>query len=276
MRNKFPEMNIPKKISIVVPCFNEAEGLKLFHDELNKHLPDSYVYEIIYINDGSTDATLELLKNLARANEAVHYISFTRNFGHQNALKAGFDYASGDCAISMDADLQHPPHLIPLLVQKWEEGFETVNTLRKDHASISFLKKFTSDSYYKLISKLSDVAIEQGVADFRLLDRKVIDQLKNLTENYIFLRGQIKWMGFRQTTVPFDAGERVAGQTKYTFRKMTKLALSGITSFSVKPLRISIYIGLSFALLSFFIWFVCPLRLYFYRHCYHGLDIHWF
>lgn len=251
MLNKYYGMNISRKISIVIPCFNEESGLQLFHDELISCLPDSYSYEIIYVNDGSTDGTLAILRKLASADKRVHFILFTRNFGHQNALKAGFDYATGDCAISMDADLQHPPQLITQLLEKWEEGFETVNTLRIDHVNIPFLKKFTSNSFYKLMNRLSDVPIEQGVADFRLIDRKVLDQLKNLNENNIFLRGQIKWLGFRQTIVPFQAGERVAGQSKYTFRKMLKLALSGITSFSVKPLRVSIYLGLSFAILSF-------------------------
>ncbi|MDP3431655.1 MAG: glycosyltransferase family 2 protein, partial [Bacteroidota bacterium] len=179
------------------------------------------------------------------------YISFSRNFGHQNALKAGYDFASGDCAISLDADLQHPPDVIPELIRKWEEGFEIVNTIRNDHHSISFAKKTSSRIFYQIMRKLSDVNIENGMADFRLIDKKVLKQLKLFSENYLFFRGIIPWMGFKQTIVPFIANERFAGTTKYTFKKMLKFATTGVTAFSVKPLRLSIYLGSAIALLSF-------------------------
>ena len=244
-------MIMPKKVSVVVPCYNEAESLKAFYEELKKHLPEAYSYEIIFVNDGSNDDTLDIIKNIRQDDEAIHYISFSRNFGHQNALKAGFDLASGDCAVCLDADLQHPPKLIPQMLEKWEEGFESVVTKRIDHDSISGFKKITSKMFYRLTNRLSDVKLENGVADFRLLDRKVLDALKNFSENHIFLRAVIQWLGFNQTTISYKAGERIAGQSKYTVKRMFSFALSGITAFSVKPLRFSIYLGLIFAVFSF-------------------------
>lgn len=244
-------MESGKKISVIVPCFNEEESLSTFNQTLIQFLPENYNYEIIYINDGSKDSTFQVILSLANNNQNIKYISFSRNFGHQNALKAGYDFASGDCAISLDADLQHPPAVIPELIGKWEEGFEIVNTIRNDHQSISYAKKISSGLFYKLMKRLSDVNIENGMADFRLIDKKVLRQLKLFPENFLFFRGIIPWMGFKQATVTFDANERFAGTTKYTFRKMLKFATTGVTAFSVKPLRISIYLGSVIAVLSF-------------------------
>ncbi|MDP3643898.1 MAG: glycosyltransferase family 2 protein [Bacteroidota bacterium] len=244
-------METRKKISVIVPCFNEEEGLKTFNQTLISHLPENYHYEIIYINDGSRDQTFQEILKLAENNPSIKYISFSRNFGHQNALKAGYDFASGDCAISLDADLQHPPSVIPELIKKWEEGFEIVNTIRNDHDSISLAKKMSAGMFYRIMRKISDVKIENGMADFRLIDKKVLKQLKLFPENFLFFRGIIPWMGFNQTVVAFKASERFAGTTKYTFRRMLKFATTGVTSFSVKPLRLSIYLGFIFAFLAF-------------------------
>ncbi|MBV5312390.1 MAG: glycosyltransferase family 2 protein [Prolixibacteraceae bacterium] len=244
-------MESRKKISVIVPCFNEEEGLTTFNQTLIKFLPANYQYEIIYVNDGSRDNTYQVILSLAKENPAIKYISFSRNFGHQNALKAGYDFATGDCAISLDADLQHPPAVIPELIAKWEEGFEIVNTIRDDHESISFQKKISSRIFYQIMRKLSDVNIENGMADFRLVDKKVLKQLKLFPENFLFFRGIIPWMGFRQINVPFKANERFAGTTKYTFKKMLKFASTGVTAFSVKPLKISIYLGSVIAFMAF-------------------------
>jgi glycosyltransferase involved in cell wall biosynthesis len=244
-------METRKKISVIVPCFNEEEGLTTFNENLIRHLPKNYQYEIIYVNDGSRDQTFQVILTLAETNPTIKYISFSRNFGHQNALKAGYDFATGDCAVSLDADLQHPPDVIPELISKWEDGFEIVNTMRNDHQSISFAKKISSRLFYQIMRKLSDVNIENGMADFRLIDRKVLKQLKLFNENYLFFRGIIPWMGFRQAIVPFTANERFAGTTKYTFRKMLKFASTGVTAFSVKPLKLSIYLGSVIALIAF-------------------------
>jgi dolichol-phosphate mannosyltransferase len=240
-----------KKISVIVPCFNEEESLETFNQTLIRFLPENFHYEIIYVNDGSKDQTFQKILKLSQVNNSIKYISFSRNFGHQNALKAGYDFATGDCAISLDADLQHPPDVIPELIRKWEEGFEIVNTLRNDHQSISYSKKMTSRLFYQIMNKLSDVNIENGMADFRLVDQKVLKQLKLFNENYLFFRGIIPWMGFKQTVVPFTANERFAGTTKYTLKKMVKFAATGVTAFSVKPLKISIYLGFMIALISF-------------------------
>lgn len=244
-------METRKKISLIVPCFNEEEGLSTFNKELIRVLPETYLHEIIYVNDGSSDRTFQVILSLAKENPTIKYISFSRNFGHQNALKAGYDFATGDCAISLDADLQHPPDVIPTLISKWEEGFEIVNTIRNDHASITYTKKISSGIFYRIMRKLSDVNIENGMADFRLIDKKVLKQLKLFNENFLFFRGLIPWMGFSQTNVEFTAAERFAGTTKYTLKKMLKFATTGVTAFSVKPLRLSIYFGSVIAVLSF-------------------------
>lgn len=244
-------METQKKISIVVPCYNEEESLLSFNQILFQHLPEMYRYEVIYVNDGSKDKTLPVILSIVNENSSVKYISFSRNFGHQNALKAGFDLCTGDCAICLDSDLQHPPQLIPELLQKWEEGYESVVTKRLDHDSISAFKKTTSSMFYQLTNRLSDVKLENGVADFRLLDRKVVDALKNFSEDQIFLRAVIQWLGFKQSIIEYKAGERVAGVSKYTIKKMFSFALSGITAFSVKPLRFSIYFGIIIAMIAF-------------------------
>jgi dolichol-phosphate mannosyltransferase len=239
------------KLSVIVPCFNEEEGLATFNQTLLNFLPERYAYEIIYVNDGSRDHTFQVILSLAKDNPNIKYISLSRNFGHQNALKAGYDFATGDCAISLDADLQHPPSIIPELIAKWEEGYEIVNTIRNDHKSISIQKQISSRIFYQIMRKLSDVRIENGMADFRLIDKKVLKQLKLFSENYLFFRGIIPWMGFRQTDIPFKANERFAGKTKYTFKKMLKFASAGVTAFSVKPLKLSIYLGSVIAILTF-------------------------
>lgn len=254
-----------KTVSIIVPCFNEFQSLRLFYSNLMEHLPAAYNYEIILVNDGSADETLSEIKKICAENTSVHYISFSRNFGHQNALKAGFDLSSGDCAICLDADLQHPPAIIPELLDKWEQGYESVITKRINHDSISVFKKTTSKWFYQLTNRISDVKLEDGVADFRLLDRKVIDALKSFSENHLFLRAVIQWLGFKQITIEYKAAERAAGESKYTVRKMFSFALNGITAFSIKPLRFSIYLGTIIASLSF-IYGIYALIIYLFGH----------
>lgn len=240
-----------KNISLVIPCYNEEAALKSFYTELVRNLPSEYQFEIILVDDGSKDGTLNSIKTLAVQDERICYLSFSRNFGHQNALKAGFDHANGDCAICMDADLQHPPQLIQAFLHKWEEGYDIVHSIRTDESTIGKRKKYSSKIFYKILNHFSDVEIQSGMADFRLIDHQVLDQLKNFSENFIFYRGLFPWMGYRQTSINYIANERVAGQTKYTFGKMVRFASIGSTSFSVKPLRYSIYLGLLFAFLAF-------------------------
>jgi glycosyltransferase involved in cell wall biosynthesis len=244
------------KVSIIIPAFNEEGNIRIIVDKLVKILNNYHDYEIIFINDGSVDNTLLVLKELNHANNKIRYISFSRNFGHQLALKAGIDHATGDCAISMDADLQHPVELIPSMIEKWQEGFEIVYTIRADDPRTSFFKRLTSDLFYKLMNSISDIKIVQGTADFRLLDRDVIDVLKNMQEHSLFIRGIIPWMGFSQYGMQYVPNERFWGKSKYSVKKMIRFAFNGITSFSTKPLHLATLMGLFISLLSFVYGFV--------------------
>lgn len=244
-----------KKISIVIPAYNEEGNLFLIYERIKKvfeNLPN-YSHEIIFVNDGSADKTQENLEKLSASFPEVKFIEFSRNFGHQPAVKAGLDNASGDAVISMDGDLQHPPELIPEMLQKWEEGYDVVYTIRKYTEETSFFKKITSDFFYKILTSLSDVELEKGSgADFRLLDRSVVNVIKDMHESDIFLRGTAKWVGFRQIGVPFQAFDRHSGKSKYNLRKMTRFAFSGITAFSIKPLYLAAYLGFFFSVFSVF------------------------
>lgn len=241
-----------KKISIVIPAYNEEDNLSEIRkaiDHVFHNLPN-YKYEIIFVNDGSRDRTQDFLEDMSLSFPEVRYIEFSRNFGHQYAVKAGLDLADGNAVISMDADLQHPPALIPEMIRKWEEGYDIVYTIRKYPKSISRFKRSTSDFFYRILSKLSDVELEKGSSDFRLLDASVIDVIRDGTESDVFLRGLVKWVGFRQYAIPFVAGERFAGESKYSLGKMFRFAFTGITAFSVKPLYLAAYLGFFFSLVS--------------------------
>ncbi len=238
------------KISVVVPCYNEDENILALYNSVINVIKQYSDYEIIFVDDGSNDTTLTILYELIKKDSKIKYISLSRNFGHQNALKAGLDAASGDCVISLDADLQHPPALITRLVEKWQQGYDVVYTIRKN-SKLPFFKKITSKFYYKIIRKLSDTDIPEGAADFRLLDKKVVNELKRLKENYLFIRGLVSWLGFKQTAITYTAQDRYMGKSKYSFRKMMIFARSGVTSFSTKPLYLSALLGGIIALLSF-------------------------
>lgn len=239
-----------KKISVVVPSYNEELNVGVLYAEVKAQIPAQYDTEFIFVDDGSTDGTLATLKKLKAENPDVFFISFSRNFGHQNALKAGIDHATGDCVISMDADLQHPPQLIPQLISAWEEGYDVVYTVRNDKGNGAFFKNFTSRLFYRMANMLSTTRIEPGAADFRLITRQVANELSRITENYLFIRGLIAWMGFKQKSIEYKPGQRHSGKTKYSFSKMLRFAVAGITSFSVKPLRISLVVGFVIALVA--------------------------
>jgi polyisoprenyl-phosphate glycosyltransferase len=239
------------KISIVAPAYNEEGSVGELTAKLVEVLRGYRDYEILFVDDGSQDGTLKALQELNRLNSKIRFISLSRNFGHQNAIKAGLDIATGDCVITMDADLQHPPVLIPQMIEKWREGFDIVYTTRKDDPKLSLLKRKTSGLFYRLMNWFSDIKIDKGAADFRLLDRAVVDVLKDIGEYYLFFRGMTSWVGFRQYALPFTPDPRFAGKTKYSVRRMIGFALTGITSFSLKPLRISVLLGLFFAVAAF-------------------------
>ena len=245
-------MNTPE-ISIVVPTYCEEGNIVELYEQLSIELSKTDVnsFEIIYVNDGSHDNSLSKIKELTKVDERVKYIHFSRNFGHQNALRAGLDFAKGDAVISMDADLQHPPQLVPTMIAHWKEGNKVVYTKRKDTNDLSVFKKLTSKLFYKLVNYLSETKLEEGTADFRLLDRSVVEVLKNFNENNLFYRGIIPGLGFKQYGIEYIPNERFSGQTKYSFSKMFRFALTGITSSSAKPLYFSIYIGAFLAVFSF-------------------------
>jgi dolichol-phosphate mannosyltransferase len=239
-------------ISIILPCYNEGANLGEVYGRLSAVMRSlTEDYEIIFIDDGSTDETQAELARLAESDHRVKAIGFSRNFGHQAAISAGLDYARGEAVIMMDADLQHPPELIPLLVEKWRQGFEVVNTTRNDPPDIPRMKKFSARLFYRLINTFSDITIPENSADFRLLDGKVADEFRSLKEGSRFVRGLVSWVGFRQCFVPYDASQRHAGKSKYTFTRMVRFGLEGITSFSVHPLQIATLIGAAVSVLSF-------------------------
>jgi glycosyltransferase involved in cell wall biosynthesis len=240
-------------ISIVIPLLNEEGNIKLLSDRLIEVLNSiTDVYEIIFVDDGSSDQSLEIIKKLSKENNHIKGITFSRNFGHQIALMAGLEHTQGDIVITMDADLQHPPEVIFNLIQKYNEGYDIVNTLRRDSKHTGYLKKSSSKGFYKIINLLSEVNIEPASADFRLMKRKTVNEFLKLPEKDRFTRGLISWMGFKQTTIEYDTPIRHSGETKYSWRKMIGLATDGITSFSSKPLRISFYIGLFVSLIGLF------------------------
>jgi dolichol-phosphate mannosyltransferase len=208
-------------------------------------------FEIVFVNDGSADKSLAIIKEEAAVYKNIFYISFSRNFGKDNALLAGLKNVKGDAVITIDADLQHPPEMIPGMLELWEQGNDVVYTYREDkNEHASNFNQYSSKMFYKIINSLSDVDMEDGIADYRLLDKKVVNVLNNLHEDRPFFRGLIKWVGFQQKGIPYLPNARVQGKSKYSTKALTKLALQGITSFSVKPLTIAIYMGLTFSILS--------------------------
>jgi len=225
-------------ISIVVPSHNEEGNVEKLFKEVKKVLV-GYEFEIVFVNDGSTDDTLTVLKRLSNSFKEVRYLSFSRNFGHQAALRAGLGVAKGQAVISMDADLQHPPSLLPTLLAKWQEGFQVVYTIRKDTEETGFFKRASSSIFYKLLNFLSGLHMSEGAADFRLLDRKIVDLVNSQHESDIFLRGYISWLGFNQIGIDYTPAKRFSGKSKYSFKKLIALASTGVTQFSIKPLRLA-------------------------------------
>ena len=240
-----------KKLNIVLPAHNEHNNISPIYKEIILALANcKYPYEILFIDDGSTDDTLMQIKALSAEDSKVKYIELSRNFGHQNALKAGLDMCNADIIIMMDCDLQHPPHLINELLRNYELGYEIVRTHRVDQNAIGFFKAKTSNLFYKILNKLSDITLEQGSADFRLISGSAITQLKSFNEFDLFYRGLIKWMGYKQISIEYIAEQRYSGVTKYTYNKMISFGLKGFTSFSTKPLYFAAYLGMFFASIS--------------------------
>jgi glycosyltransferase involved in cell wall biosynthesis len=236
--------NKKERIDIIIPSYNEAGNIKILIDRIKNSIPTKYKFNIIFIDDGSTDDTLNEIINASKKFNFIRYISFSRNFGHQIALKAGIDFSNADCAISLDADLQHPPELIPEMISKWIEGYNIVYTKRLESKNISFFKSITAIFFYKILNYLSGLEINQGAADFRLLDRKVVLALQRFQEKNLFIRGMVTGIGFKKFCISYQPEKRVWGKSKYSFKKMFLFALDGITSFSVKPLHLATIAGI--------------------------------
>ncbi len=236
-------------ISIIIPVYNESDNISFIYNKLINILTH-IEFEIIFVNDGSIDKSLGNIIELAKLDDRVKYISFSRNFGHQNAIRAGFKYSNGDGIITLDCDGQHPVELINEMISLWNNDFKIVNTIRLDDNTQLF-KKTTSRFFYKLINFMSDIDIKSGSADFRLIDRSVLSIINNFSEDNLFVRGIISWIGFKQTNLYYNANKREFGISKFSISKMFNLAINGILSFSIKPLRLSTYIGVVIAFFSF-------------------------
>jgi dolichol-phosphate mannosyltransferase len=230
--------------SIVVPVYNELESLPHLYQRVRKVMTSTREsWELIIVDDGSSDGSTDLIRDLARKDRHVRPVVFARNFGHQIAITAGWDYARGDAVVTIDADLQDPPEAILELAKKWKEGYEVVYAVRAERAGESWFKKLTASVFYRLIYRITDVTIPVDSGDFRLMDRKVVDVLKKMRERHRFPRGMSAWVGFRQVGVKYKRSPRYAGATKYPFKKMLLLALNAITSFSYFPLQVATYFG---------------------------------
>ena len=242
-----------KKISIIIPTYNEEESLPFLHEKLNQIMLEmrQYDFEILFINDGSKDKSLEIIKNFREADERYNYVDFSRNFGQEIAMAAGIDYVTGVCAIFMDEDLQDPPELIPQLVEYWEQGYDDVYARRRKRTGEGFVKKFTSKMYYKVLQKMTNVEIQRDTGNYRLIDRRCINALKKMTESERCLKSMFSWMGYNKKEVLFDRPPRVAGKTKWNYMKLIDLAINGITSFTTSPLRLATYFAIpTFVLLG--------------------------
>lgn len=241
-----------KKVTLIIPCYNEQDNLLGLHDALKPIINDSLAYdwEILFINDGSKDDTLEVIKKLRTIDKRVCYIDLSRNFGKERAMLAGFDYATGDCAIILDADLQDPPSLIPEMLKLWEDGYQDVYARRKDRGKESWLRKKLSLAYYNLLQKTTRIDILKNVGDFRLLDRKCLIALQKLRESERYTKGMFCWIGYKKKELEFQRGNRVSGTSSFNLLKLFELAIEGITSFTTVPLRLSTIMGFIISIIT--------------------------
>ena len=246
-----------KKISIIIPAYNEEESLPHLYERLEKLMAsiENYEFEILFVNDGSKDNTINLIKEYREKDNRISYVDFSRNFGKEIAMIAGLDYAKGDCVIFMDADLQDPPELIPELIKYWEEGYDDVYAKRNSRKGETWLKKFTSKMYYRVLQHLTNVPIQEDTGDFRLLDRRCVNALRKMRESQRCAKSMFSWIGYKKKEVLYDRDPRVAGKTKWNYKKLVDLAIDGITSFTTSPLRISTYVSIP-TFMILFIYFI--------------------
>jgi len=250
-----------KKVSILVPAYNEEASLPLLYAELRRlmdgegeygaMLNEKYEWEILIINDGSTDGTLDILRRLHEQDSRLCYLDLSRNYGKETAMLAGFDYVSGDCAVIMDADLQHPPRYIPQMLAKWEEGYEDVYGERLTRGKEPWLRRWLSLLFYRLLQKSTHINVLQNVGDFRLLDKRAVEALKRMREHERYTKGMYSWVGFRKTAIPFETAERAAGKSSMSFLRLLRLAIEGITSFTTAPLKLATMLGFTVSIAAF-------------------------
>jgi glycosyltransferase involved in cell wall biosynthesis len=249
MSGSFGDTLPSQLVSIVIPCYNEEPVIRETFRRLQEFSTalEGLDVEFVFVDDGSTDRTREQLKAFAAGDSRVRIVGFARNFGHQVAVTAGIDLANGDAVVLMDADLQDPPEVVHEMIAKWREGFDVVYGTRTERVGESFFKVYSARAFYRLLNKLSDIPIQLDTGDFRLMSRTVADTLRAMPERDRFIRGMVSWVGFRQTGVPYKRAGRFAGDSKYPLRKMISFALDGILSFSIKPLQISVFLGIGAA-----------------------------
>ena len=242
-----------KKISVLIPCHNEEKSLPLLYPELVKLMDSTpnYQWELMFVNDGSTDGTLEHLRQLRQQDQRVNFVDLSRNFGKEAAMLAGFDYVTGDCMVIIDADLQDPPELIPEMIKWWEQGYEDVYAKRKTRGRESWLRKRLSLMFYRLLQSSSRFDVLQNVGDFRLLDRSCINALRQMRESERYTKGMYSWIGFKKKEIEFEQGDRVAGESSWNYRQLFSFAIDGITSFTTAPLRISTVVGFIVSMCAF-------------------------
>ncbi|AXI28994.1 MULTISPECIES: glycosyltransferase family 2 protein [Priestia] len=245
------------KYSIVVPVYNEEEVIHETYRRLTEVMRSTKeAYELLFVNDGSRDRTAEIIKEYSEQDPAVVLLDFARNFGHQIAITAGMDYARGEAVVVIDADLQDPPELILEMIEKWKQGFDVVYAKRTKRKGETYFKKQTAAMFYRFLRAMTDIDIPLDTGDFRLLDRKVCNQMNSIQEKNRFVRGLVSWVGFKQIAVEYERDERLAGESKYPLKKMLKLSMDGITSFSYKPLKLASYAGVTLSGIGFIYLFV--------------------
>ncbi|WP_036646150.1 glycosyltransferase family 2 protein [Paenibacillus pini] len=240
------------RYSVIIPVYNEEEVITETYWRIKSVMEiTGESYELIFVNDGSRDQTVNLIRSVGASDPSIHIIDLSRNFGHQIAITAGMDYASGDAVIVIDADLQDPPELILDMIAKWKEGYDVVYAQRLERKGESFFKRKTASLFYRILKHMTDIDIPIDTGDFRLLDRKVCNELKRLPENNRYVRGLVSWVGFKQTAIQYVREGRFAGETKYPLKKMIKLSMDGITSFSTKPLKVAGIMGMIISIVGF-------------------------
>ena len=246
-------MQNTKLITILIPAYNEEDVLLMLYDRLSKIINSqpNYNFEMLFINDGSTDKTLQIIKNLRTQDSRICYLNLSRNFGKEIAMIAGLDYSKGDAVIIIDADLQDPPELIPQMISYWEQGYDDVYAKRKTRKGETWLKKFTSKMYYKTLQSVTKIEIQKDTGDFRLLDRRCVEALKQFRESQRYTKGLFSWIGYSKKELLYDRDPRAAGNTKWNYKKLVDLSIDGITSFTTAPLRWSAIIGLLISLIGF-------------------------